>query len=176
MGGEISLTSFEGEGTTLDFTLPTTFNQSSLPPTSIDVKKTQEKSNKLADNFPRRILIAEDNPVNQRLLQVALTKQGYKPDISNNGKEAVEACLAKEYDLVFMDIQMPEMDGLEATRIIKSKLNPAPTIIAVTANAMATDREMCLKAGMDDFISKPITISDLLKAVSNCAPLKSKSA
>ncbi len=108
------------------------------------------------------ILLAEDNPVNQKLAKIMLTKAGYQVEVANNGKEAVEMYTAnpEDFDLIFMDVQMPEMDGLEATRKIRnpqSKIrNRDIPIVAMTAHAMKGDREMCLEAGMDDYITKPI--------------------
>jgi len=104
------------------------------------------------------ILLAEDNPVNQKLAVVLLNKAGYRIEAVNNGKEAVEKYDANpnNFDLIFMDIHMPEMDGLEATKIIRSKGHKDVPIIAMTAAAMKEDREECLKAGMNDYISKPI--------------------
>lgn len=105
-----------------------------------------------------RILLAEDNPVNQKLAKIMLTKAGYQVEVANNGKEAVEKYTAfpKNFDLIFMDVQMPEMDGLEATKAIRQGGFDAIPIIAMTAHAMKGDREMCLEAGMDDYITKPI--------------------
>lgn len=110
---------------------------------------------------PMSILIAEDHPVNQQLMQAYLKKRGYVPDIALNGEEAVRAVLSNHYDLVFMDIQMPIMDGIEATGIIREKLGLTPIIIAATAFARDEDKMMCLSAGMQDFISKPISIKEL---------------
>ncbi|MBW1781857.1 MAG: response regulator [Deltaproteobacteria bacterium] len=104
------------------------------------------------------ILLVEDNPVNQKLAKLMLTKAGYQVGVANNGKEAVEKYTAspKDFDLIFMDIQMPEMDGLEATRVIRRKGFDGVPIVAMTAHAMKGDREICLEAGMDDYITKPI--------------------
>lgn len=104
------------------------------------------------------ILLAEDNPVNQKLAKMMLTKAGYKVEIVDNGSQAVEKFLSSpdDYDLVFMDIQMPEMDGFQATQAIRKKGFNAIPIVAMTANAMKGDMEMCLEAGMDDYVSKPI--------------------
>ncbi|MBW2562869.1 MAG: response regulator [Deltaproteobacteria bacterium] len=104
------------------------------------------------------ILLAEDNSVNQKLAKLMLTKAGYQVEIANNGKEAVEKFTSspEEFSLIFMDIQMPEMDGMEATQAIRSKGFDTIPIVAITANAMKGDRKMCLEAGMDDYITKPI--------------------
>ncbi|MCG6877565.1 MAG: response regulator [Deltaproteobacteria bacterium] len=104
------------------------------------------------------ILLAEDNPVNQKLAKIMLTKAGYRVAVANNGKEAIEKYMAspKDFDLIFMDLQMPEMDGLAATRAIREKGFDTIPIVAMTAHAMKGDREKCLEAGMDDYITKPI--------------------
>ena len=109
--------------------------------------------------------MAEDNPVNQRLMNMLLRKFGFAVTVADNGAIAVEHLQRQTFDVVLMDVQMPEMDGLEATRFIRGPnsdvLDPKVTIIAVTANAMAGDREMCLDAGMDDYLAKPVKRSDL---------------
>jgi signal transduction histidine kinase/CheY-like chemotaxis protein len=115
-----------------------------------------------ATRHPLRILVAEDNPMNQKIVMKMLTRLGYQPDIAANGKEVLEEVSNQRYDLVFMDVQMPELDGLEATRMIRLCLEVQPVIIAMTANAMQGDRDSCLQAGMDDYISKPIDLDDLL--------------
>jgi CheY-like chemotaxis protein len=116
---------------------------------------------------PLRILLAEDNQVNQKLALRLLEQMGYRADVASNGVEAVESIERQLYDVILMDIQMPEMDGLDATRNIRKLSEVAqPHIIAMTANAMEGDREMCLAAGMDDYISKPIRVPDLIRALS----------
>ncbi|MES1258062.1 MAG: response regulator, partial [Acidobacteriota bacterium] len=122
-----------------------------------------------ADRHPYRILVVEDNPVNQKLAQLLLARLGYRADIASNGTEAVRSVRRQQYDVVFMDMHMPEMDGLEATRVIDATCAPAdrPWIIALTANAMQNDRDICLRAGMDDFLSKPIRATDLRRALTN---------
>jgi GAF domain-containing protein/DNA-binding response OmpR family regulator len=121
----------------------------------------------LAARHPLRILLAEDNVVNQKLALRILQQMGYRADLASNGLEAIESVERQTYDVVLMDVQMPEMDGLEASRRITAKYKPAerPRIVAMTANAMAGDREMCLAAGMDDYITKPIRVEALVEAL-----------
>jgi CheY-like chemotaxis protein len=98
---------------------------------------------------------------------------GYRADVAANGLEAIQALERQPYDVVLMDVQMPEMDGLEATREIRGRWPAAaqPRIIAMTANAMQGDREICLEAGMDDYVSKPIRVDELVQALARCQPL-----
>jgi signal transduction histidine kinase/ActR/RegA family two-component response regulator len=121
----------------------------------------------LAGRHPLRILLAEDNLVNQKLALRLLDQMGYAADVAVNGLKALQAVAAKRYDLVLMDVQMPEMDGLEASRRICAKLEPheRPRIVAMTANAMQGDREQCLAAGMDDYLTKPIRVDQLVAAL-----------
>ncbi len=116
---------------------------------------------------PLNILLAEDNMVNQKVIVYMMAKLGYAVDIVENGREAVNAAGSKKYDIILMDVQMPEMDGLEATRIIRQNQGDdhAFFIVAMTANAMQGDREDCINAGMDDYISKPISLDDLKNMV-----------
>jgi len=104
------------------------------------------------------ILLAEDNPVNQKLAKLMLTRAGYKVDVANDGKDAIEqyTTAPERFDVILMDIEMPEMDGFEATRVIRQKGFATVPIIAMTAHAMKGDREKCLEAGMNDYITKPI--------------------
>ena len=116
----------------------------------------------LAEKHPLNILVAEDNIINQKLVTRMFDKMGYQVDIAANGIEVIQALERQKYNLIFMDVQMPEMDGLEATRIIKKDFTTnSPTIIAITANAMQGDKEICFAAGMDDYISKPIKIEEV---------------
>ena len=119
----------------------------------------------LGERHPLRILLAEDNPVNQQLALRLLAQLGYEPRVAIDGLEAIEALAADRYDLVLMDVQMPELDGLEATRRIRAGEGQQPWIVAMTANAMAGDRDACLAAGMDDYISKPIRPPELAAAI-----------
>ena len=124
---------------------------------------------------PLRILMAEDNATNQKLALRLLERLGYRADVTGNGLEAIEALQRRSYDVVLMDVQMPELDGLEATRRIRSEFSEStqPYIIAMTANAMQGDREACLAAGMDDYVSKPIRIESLVNALSKGRSLDS---
>jgi len=121
----------------------------------------------LGERLPLHILLAEDNTVNQRLALRLLGRRGYRADVAGNGLEVLEALQRQRYDVILMDVQMPEMDGLEATRSIHRDV-PArqrPRIIAMTANAMQGDREECLAAGMDDYLTKPIQVKALHEAL-----------
>jgi CheY-like chemotaxis protein len=121
----------------------------------------------MAQRHPLRILLAEDNVVNQKLALRLLQQMGYRADVAGNGLEAVQSVQRQAYDVVLMDVQMPEMDGLEATRRIRGEGTPhgQPRIIAMTANAMQGDREACLAAGMDDYVTKPIRVDALVDAL-----------
>jgi CheY-like chemotaxis protein len=115
-----------------------------------------------AARFPYEILIAEDNVINQQVILQILQNMGYTPDLADNGEMAVAAAQQKKYDIILMDMQMPEMDGLEATGIIRSGGKHQPVIIALTANTLPGDEEECLKAGMNDYLGKPIKIEELV--------------
>jgi CheY-like chemotaxis protein len=120
----------------------------------------------LGHRYPLRILLAEDNPVNQKLALRLLSRMGYAAEVAGNGLEAIANVENGAFDLVLMDVQMPEMDGLEATRQIRARWPDSPLrIVAMTANAMAEDRDACLAAGMDDYVSKPIRVEALAAAL-----------
>jgi signal transduction histidine kinase/DNA-binding response OmpR family regulator len=144
------------------------FNQTGTAPLRSTVRA--QLDSEMAKHHPLRILLAEDNAVNQKLALRLLEQMGYRADMASNGIEAIESLERQTYDVILMDVQMPEMDGLEATRTIR-KLNGAaqPHIIAMTANAMEGDREACLAAGMDDYISKPIRVDELIGALERSA-------
>ena len=114
--------------------------------------------------------------VNQKLAMRLLQQMGYRADLASNGIEAVESVERQTYDVVLMDVQMPEMDGLEATRRITARWPPEarPRIVAMTANAMQGDREMCLAAGMDDYLTKPIRVEPLVEALNNALARKDR--
>ena len=143
----------------------------------------------LAQQMPLRILLAEDNKVNQQVALLTLKQLGYRADVVSNGREALEALRCQPYDVVLMDVEMPQMDGLAATRLIRQEwtedggsgdlgntaqeysLNPKsqrPRIIAMTAYAMAGDRQKCMEAGMDDYLSKPIQEKELMRVLHQC--------
>lgn len=113
-----------------------------------------------------RILLAEDNAINQKVILLILDRMGFSADTVSNGVEALEILESESYDIVLMDMQMPEMGGLEATRGIRERLSPdeQPLIVALTANAQAADRQRCLAAGMDEFLGKPLD-KDMLRTV-----------
>ena len=131
------------------------------------------QANKKNKTYSIKILLAEDNLVNQMVATKMLANIGYKADVASNGKEAFDAINKINYDLIFMDILMPEMDGFEATRAIRKldKSIKQPKIIAMTANAMTGDREKCLRAGMDDYLSKPIKAEELVAKLSHWGEL-----
>jgi GAF domain-containing protein/DNA-binding response OmpR family regulator len=121
----------------------------------------------MAQRHPLRILLAEDNVVNQKLAMRLLAQMGYRADLASNGIEAVESVARQAYDVVLMDVQMPEMDGLEASRRITGQwaAGKRPRIVAMTANAMQSDRDLCRAAGMDDYVAKPIRVEQLIEAL-----------
>jgi CheY-like chemotaxis protein/anti-sigma regulatory factor (Ser/Thr protein kinase) len=125
-----------------------------------------------------RLLVAEDNAVNRQLALALLRRLGYDADVVENGREVLDALERERYDVVLMDVQMPELDGLEATRQIRERRgsSDAPRIIAMTANAMEGDRDECLAAGMDDYLSKPIRPEELSRALARCRPARAYDA
>ncbi len=138
---------------------------------------TRPDSN-MAEQHPLRILLAEDNRVNQKVATRLLKKLGYEIDVAGNGRIAIEALEKQPYDVIFMDIQMPEMDGVEAAAAIRAQWPPEqqPRIIAMTAHALEGDREHYLTQGMDDYISKPIQIDKLVGSLYKCMPIKIEAA
>jgi len=145
---------------------------------SISVEKNRSRpavnpSGTLTEDFaqknPLSILIAEDNIISQKLITRVLNKLGYHPGLASNGKEVLNMLDSAHYDIILMDVQMPEMDGLEATSLIRKEQKHKPLIVAMTANAMVEDKEVCLNAGMDDYISKPINLPQLVTVLEKAA-------
>lgn len=125
--------------------------------------RDEKMSSSFAVNYPMSILVAEDNLINQQVIMQILSRLGYAPAVVENGAEAVEAVQQTEYDLVLMDMQMPEMDGIEATELIRKNSTHQPAIIALTANTLQNDQERCMKAGMNDYLAKPIKLDELMQ-------------
>jgi two-component system sensor histidine kinase/response regulator len=123
---------------------------------------TKKMSADFSTNYPCTLLVAEDKLINQLVIVNILDRLGYKPDLVKNGEEAVKAVSGKDYDMILMDMRMPVMDGLVATRLIRKKKLKQPVIIALTANALKGDEQDCLDAGMNDYMSKPIRLEDLM--------------
>ena len=160
MGGKIWAESVPGQGSTFSFTILAEV----LPGKSLDAKYVDKDTafESLSGEKPLSILVAEDNPSNQRVLVEMLKRMGYRPDAVADGREVLQALELRHYDLVLMDIRMPEMDGITVTQVIH-KLWPEnrPKIVAITAYAMPGDQQMCLVAGMDDYLSKPVKKGEL---------------
>jgi len=151
-------------------TLVTLLAHDTAPKTPAAVKPRLDPG--MAGRHPLRILLAEDNVVNQKLALRLLQQMGYRADVASNGIEAVESIERQPYDVVLMDVQMPEMDGLAAAREINRRWpdGTRPRIVAMTANAMQGDREECLAAGMDDYVTKPIRVDQLVDALNQAKP------
>ncbi|MBI5052735.1 MAG: GAF domain-containing protein [Chloroflexi bacterium] len=166
MGGTLWVESdgVPGKGSVFHFTIRSEAAKGTKP---LHLKRDPPQFNTgLAQRLPLKILLAEDNTVNQKLALRMLERMGYRADVVANGLEVLEALQRQPYNIILMDMQMPEMDGLEATRqIVQEWKDARPRIIAMTANAMQEDREACLAAGMDDYISKPVQVADLQNAI-----------
>ncbi|URD68990.1 PAS domain-containing hybrid sensor histidine kinase/response regulator [Leptospira borgpetersenii] len=140
--------------------------EKAFPTKVLKEEKPGENEKLLSERIPLKILLVEDNLINQKIALRLLMKLGYTADAALNGLEAIECLKERKYDLIFMDIQMPEMDGYEATHLIRKDFAKSkPVIVAMTANAMEGDKEKCLDAGMDAYIAKPIQIQDIESAI-----------
>ena len=164
MGGQIGCLSETGVGSTFWFTLPYT-----MAPVKQQAALAASTSETL-EKFRRRVLVVEDNAVNRMVAVRLLAREGCEVDAVEGGRLAVEACTANEYDVIFMDVNMPEMDGFETAREIRRLENRRVPIIAMTARTMKDDRELCLEAGMDDYLPKPISSEHLRQVLETWAP------
>jgi len=170
MGGAMNATSAgRGHGSTFGFHVRAPAAEAAVAAVAGPAKARIDPE--LAARHPLRILLAEDNAVNQKLAMRLLNQMGYHADLAVNGIEAIERIGREAYDVVLMDVQMPEMDGLEASRRITAQwpVGQRPRIVAMTANAMQGDREACLAAGMDDYVTKPIRVDALMQALISVA-------
>ena len=129
----------------------------------------QIATNLFAEIYPLDILIADDNFINQKLIERILHKLGYKTDTVSNGIQVLDFLAKKQYNVILMDIRMPEMDGFEAMQNVRQMTMDQPYIVAMTANALPSDREECLQSGMNDYISKPIYMNDIVEILKNAA-------
>jgi len=167
MGGTISVNSAVGKGSTFSFELKLSLDNSELA-AQTKLKTAPDARGEKEQQLPNlRILLVEDNLVNQTIATKMLNKLGYEIDVASNGVQALEKAKASHYSIIFMDCSMPKMDGFEATREIRAlhENSPYTAIIALTAHAMAGDREKCIEAGMDDYLTKPINIKLLKNAI-----------
>ncbi|MDQ0658934.1 PAS domain S-box protein [Paenibacillus sp. W2I17] len=169
MGGSISVESIEGEGSTFRFAVPAASVDASAEQTASQFHHDRTRQ---SDKVAMRILVAEDHPVNRKILREYLEKLGYQADVCTNGVEAIDAISQNAYDIVLMDIHMPVMDGLKATDLLHRLIpqDRIPPIIAVTGNAKREDKEACLEIGMRDFISKPVMLSELKRVLQQWGP------
>jgi len=167
MQGTITVTSHPGQGSEFVFEIPCRPADVTLPARRDESARPQIASEGLATRCPLKILVAEDNPVNQRLVCLILGRMGYQPATALNGVLVMEALSKEPFDLILLDVQMPEKDGLETAREIRANFAEAerPEMVALTANALDTDRTACLEAGMDAYLSKPIRIEPLANAL-----------
>ncbi|WKL04864.1 ATP-binding protein [Paenibacillus amylolyticus] len=169
MGGSISVESIEGEGSTFRFAVPAASVDASAEQTASQFHHDRTRQ---SDKVAMRILVAEDHPVNRKILREYLEKLGYQADVCTNGVEAIDAISQNAYDIVLMDIHMPVMDGLKATDLLHRLIpqDRIPPIIAVTGNTKREDKEACLEIGMRDFISKPVMLSELKRVLQQWGP------
>ncbi|MEX0967158.1 MAG: two-component regulator propeller domain-containing protein [Bacteroidia bacterium] len=181
MGGTISCKSEEGKGSVFSFTIVARVSPTAVKKVGNATGSVKNIAaifdDKLGKNYPISILLAEDAKMNQLVILKHLSKFGYEADVANNGNEVLEMLSEFRYDLILMDAQMPEMDGVEATRRIQQKYGDgSPVIIAMTANAIEGDRERYLSHGMDDYLSKPFKVGDFKALLTRWGKVLNKSA
>jgi CheY-like chemotaxis protein len=168
MGGAIWAQSEVGKGSTFTFTI---IADAATPEQCLQMQEKPQEVG-LPYDIPNhlKLLLAEDNLVNQKVALLMLKKLGLRADVAANGREVLQALVRQDYDVVLMDLQMPEMDGFEAAKAIRKRWkNGLPHIIAVTAHALDGDRKRCIEAGMDDYISKPVRLDDLARVLAECS-------
>ncbi len=178
MGGSIGVESRPGEGSCFYFALPLkTAPEAAIPvapaPADVMASRPPAAETRAQPPHPPHILVAEDNLVNQQIVRNVLSKEGYHVTLAAHGKEAIELLRQNSIDLILMDVQMPEMDGFEATAAIRARERETGghvPILAITAHARVDDRERCLACGMDGYLSKPLRAKDLLEAAGKIAP------
>jgi signal transduction histidine kinase/ActR/RegA family two-component response regulator len=180
MRGRIEVQSKPGEGSCFTLALPISFAGALLESGIVEQLDDNVSSPVLTPiqvpSLAGRVLLAEDGIDNQRLLSLFLRQAGLEVDIVGNGRAAVEAAMAKDYDLVLMDVQMPEMDGFEATAKIRAELGLHLPVLAMTAGVMASEREQCIACGMNDFIAKPIDVDEMLRVIARNLPPAQRTA
>jgi signal transduction histidine kinase len=188
MGGVLSVQSEKGCGSTFFFSLQMLQDAPPLPVPPVNGKQEETFRREspaqeaapaapASPGGPLRVLVAEDTPANQRLIFLVLSRRGHVVEFASNGREALQQASQKSFDVILMDVQMPEMDGLQATAAIRALPGSSRVpIIALTAHAMAGDRDRCLAAGMDDYLAKPLDVMKLIEMVEACGrpPLVSK--
>jgi CheY-like chemotaxis protein len=169
MGGSLAVESVPGAGSTFFFTVSLAVHRGALP------DDTPERgADARATGRSLRVLLAEDNKINQRVAGRFLERLGHRVTVANDGREAVERYRQEPFDLVLMDVQMPEMDGFEAVSAIREMERGTglhTPIVALTAHAMSGDRERCLAAGMDGYLTKPVRLASLVAAIDEVLPL-----
>jgi CheY-like chemotaxis protein len=169
MGGRLQVESEEGRGSTFHFTCPFSLSDPAQREDRVSPACSSAETPALS------ILLAEDNIVNQALVKALLRSRGHGVTVANNGREVLSLLDGQPFDLILMDIQMPEMDGLQATVEIRqreSRTGEHIPIVAMTAHVMEGDRERCLEAGMDEYISKPISVKELLALIARIGERK----